>query len=84
MIENLRKDLNNYKGIEVEFIIDEGRSRKRKEKGIIKEVYKRNFIAEINDINVSFSYADLITKAIVINVIWLSFFHCGKRYIKYF
>lgn len=69
MIENLRKDLNNYKGIEVEFIIDEGRSRKRKEKGIIKEVYKRNFIAEINDINVSFSYADLITKAIVINVI---------------
>lgn len=69
MIENLRKDLNNYKGREVEFIIDEGRSRKRKEKGIIKEVYKRNFIAEINDINVSFSYADLITKTIVINMI---------------
>lgn len=69
MIENLRKNLNNYKGMEVEFIIDEGRSRKRKEKGIIKEVYRRNFIAEINDINVSFSYADLITKTIVINMI---------------
>lgn len=69
MIENLRKDLNNYKGKEVEFIIDEGRSRKRKEKGVIKEIYRRNFIVEINDINVSFSYADLITKAIVINKI---------------
>lgn len=69
MIENLRKDLNNYKGREVEFIIDEGRSRKRKEKGIIKEIYRRNFIVEINDINVSFSYADLITKTIVINMI---------------
>lgn len=69
MIENLRKDLNNYKGVEVEFIIDEGRSRKRKEKGIIKELYRRNFIAEINDINVSFSYADLITRTIIINMI---------------
>lgn len=69
MIESLIKDLNNYKGKEVEFIIDEGRSRKRKEKGVIKEIYRRNFIVEINDINVSFSYADLITKAIVINMI---------------
>lgn len=69
MIENLRKDLNNYKGREVEFIIDEGRSRKRKEKGVIKEIYRRNFIVKINDINVSFSYADLITKTIVINMI---------------
>ena len=67
MIENIIKDLNNYKGREVEFIIDEGRSRKRKEKGIIKEIYRRNFIAEINDINVSFSYADVITKTIIIN-----------------
>lgn len=75
MIENLRKDLNNYKGVEVEFIIDEGRSRKRKEKGIIKELYRRNFIAEINDINVSFSYADLITRTIIINMIWL-FLNC--------
>lgn len=69
MIENLRKDLNNYKGVEVEFIIDEGRSRKRKERGKIKEIHRRNFIVEINDINISFSYADLITKTIIINKI---------------
>lgn len=69
MIENIINDLNNYKGEEVEFIIDEGRSRKRIEKGKIKEIHRRNFIAEINDMNVSFSYADLITKTIIINKI---------------
>ena len=69
MIETLRKDLNKYKDVEVEFIIDEGRSRKRKEKGKIKEIYRRNFIVEINGMNVSFSYADLITKTIIINKI---------------
>ena len=40
MIENIKKELLKLKGKEVEIIIDEGRSRKRKEKGIIKDIYK--------------------------------------------
>ncbi len=67
MIQNIIDELKDYKGKTVEFIIDEGRSRKRKEIGVIKEIHRRNFIAQINDINVSFSYADVITKTIIIN-----------------
>jgi uncharacterized protein Veg len=66
MIEKLRNELNNLKNKEVDIIIDEGRSRKRKEKGIIKEIYNRTFIIEINNMNSSFSFADLINKTIVI------------------
>ena len=66
MIENIKKELLKLKGKEVEIIIDEGRSRKRKEKGIIKDIYKRNFIVIINNINNSFSFSDLITKTIII------------------
>lgn len=66
MIENIKKELLKLKGKEVEIIIDEGRSRKRKEKGIIKDIYNRNFIVIINNINNSFSFSDLITKTIII------------------
>lgn len=69
MVETIKSELSKYIGKKVELIIDEGRSRKRKEFGIIKELYNHTFIIKINDINTSFSYSDLITKAIVINLV---------------
>ena len=49
--------------------IDEGRSKKRKEKGKIKSVYDRIFIVEVNGVNMSYSYSDLICKTIVLKTI---------------
>lgn len=69
MIEKIREELIKLKDKELEFIIDEGRSRKRKEKGIIKGVYSRIFIVEINNVNNSFSFSDLINKTVVIKLL---------------
>ncbi len=66
MIENIREELMKLKDKELELIIDEGRSRKRKEKGIIRGVYGRIFIVEINNVNNSFSFSDLINKTVII------------------
>lgn len=54
------------KGKNVTAIIDEGRSRKRIEQGVIKDVYDRIFTIEINGVITSFSYSDLICKTIVL------------------
>lgn len=66
MIQNIKNELYKYKGKEVELIIDEGRSKKRYEKGILKDVYNRTFIIEVNNINTSYTFQDIITKTIII------------------
>ena len=67
MYKNIYKMLNELKGKKILAIIDEGRSRKRKEECIIKEVYRRIFIIENNNKIYSFSYSDLICKTITLN-----------------
>lgn len=66
MIEIIKDELSKYKDKDVEILINEGRSKKRKEIGKIKKLYNRTFIIEINGINNSFSYSDLIAKTIII------------------
>lgn len=67
MIEKIKKELENLKDQRLEFIIDEGRSRKKKENGIITGVYKNHFTIKINEITSSFSYADIMTESIKIS-----------------
>ena len=50
-------------------IIDEGRARKREERGIIRGIYDRVFTIEINNVLTSFSYSDLICKTIIIKTV---------------
>jgi len=66
MINNIKNELKKYKGEKVNLIINEGRSKFRKETGIIKELYDNIFIIEVDKINLSFSYSDIITKTIII------------------
>lgn len=66
MYRNIKESLNKLINKEVIVIIDEGRSRKRKEKAKIKGVYNRVFIIEVNDLLMSFSYSDLICKTITL------------------
>lgn len=66
MIENIKKELFYLKDKPVTAIIDEGRSRKRIEQGIIKGIYNKIFTIEINNMITSFSYSDLICKTIIL------------------
>ena len=66
MIQDIKNELYKYKGKEVKLIIDEGRSKKRYEKGILKDIYNRTFVIEINNINTSYTFQDIITKTIII------------------
>ena len=66
MYKNIQRQLNELKGNELMAIIDEGRSRKRKEKCRINGVYNRIFTIKVNDTLLSFSYSDLICKTITL------------------
>lgn len=66
MIENIKKELFELKDKPITAIIDEGRSRKRIEQGIIKGIYNKIFTIEINNMITSFSYSDLICKTIIL------------------
>lgn len=66
MIENIKRELFELKDKPVTAIIDEGRSRKRIEQGVIKGIYNKIFTIEINNMITSFSYSDLICKTIVL------------------
>ncbi len=50
-------------------VIDEGRSRKRKEKCKIKKIYRRIFTIETENLFYSFSYSDLICKTITLKTL---------------
>lgn len=65
MYKEIKEELRKLKGKEVLAIIDEGRSRKKEEKVIIKDVYDNVFLIEMNGINTSFGYSDVICKTIV-------------------
>lgn len=69
MYNNVRKYLLELKDKDLIAVIDEGRSRKRKEKCKIKGIYNRIFTIECNDFLLSFSYSDLICKTIILKKI---------------
>lgn len=66
MKEEIIKKLLLLKDKPVNIIIDEGRTRKREEKGIIRGVYDSIFTVEINNILTSFTYSDIICKTIIL------------------
>ena len=67
MYKEIKNYLNSLLNKEVIVTIDEGRSRKKRQKAIISAVYNRIFTILINDVLLSFSYSDLICKTITIN-----------------
>ena len=66
MYNVIKKELLNLKDKPLIAIIDEGRSRKRKEKCKIKNVYNRIFTIQIDDKILSFSFSDIICKTIIL------------------
>ena len=74
--EQIINELLKLKDKEVIVIIDEGRARKREEKGFIRGIYDRVFTIEINNLLTSFSYSDLICKTIILKKVWLFYFLC--------
>lgn len=66
MYNNIRKQLLELKDNKLIAIIDEGRSRRIKEKCRIKGIYNRIFTIETESSIKSFSYSDLICKTIVL------------------
>ena len=76
MYKVIRDKLNKLKDRELIAIIDEGRSRKRREKCRIKNIYGRIFTIEIDDKVLSFSYSDLICETIILKLVWLFYFLC--------
>lgn len=66
MYNDIKEKLNKLINKDVLVEIDEGRSRKRKEKAKIKGVYDRIFTIEIGNVLMSFSYSDLICKTITL------------------
>lgn len=66
MNKSIRETLNELKGKNLLAIIDEGRSRKRKEFCTIEGVYNRIFTIRIDNVLMSFSYSDLLCKTIIL------------------
>jgi len=66
MYNLIKKELYDLKDKSLVAIIDEGRSRKRKEKCKIKNIYSRIFTIEVDNKILSFSFSDLICKTIVL------------------
>lgn len=67
--EQIINEILKLKDKEVIAIIDEGRARKREERGIIRGIYDRVFTIEINNVLTSFSYSDLICKTIILKTV---------------
>ena len=66
MYKNIQNQLKKLKDVNLVAIIDEGRSRKTKELCKIKGIYNRIFTIEVKNQIMSFSYADLICKTIIL------------------
>lgn len=66
MYINIKNELNELKNKKILAIIDEGRSRKKRQICKIKGVYNRIFTIEIEGLLQSFSYSDLICKTIIL------------------
>ena len=69
MYNNVRKYLLELKDKDLIAVIDEGRSRKRKEYCMINGIYNRIFTIKTKDSVLSFSYSDFICKTIILNVV---------------
>lgn len=59
--EYIRKNVNK----KVKFILDEGRSRKKLQIGIIKAYYSNIFTILVDEKLLSFSYSDVLIKKII-------------------
>ena len=66
MYKSIREKLEELKNKKLLAIIDEGRSRKKEVICKIKDIYRRIFTIECENILMSFSYSDLICKTITL------------------
>lgn len=65
MINEIKKELKSKEGKEVYVVINEGRSRKNKVKGVLKKLYSNIFLISVDGMDLSFSYSDVLTKKII-------------------
>lgn len=65
MINEIKKELKLKEGKEVYVMINEGRSKKNKVKGLLKKLYSNIFILNVDGMDLSFSYSDVLTKKII-------------------
>lgn len=65
MINEIKKELKLKEGKEVYVVINEGRSKKNKVKGLLKKLYSNIFILNVEGMDLSFSYSDVLTKKII-------------------
>ncbi len=68
MYKVIKEKLLELKDKDLIAIIDEGRSRKRKERCKIKDIYNRIFTIETDSNVLSFSYSDLICETIILKI----------------
>ena len=65
-IEHIKKNINNMKGTKVFAKVNIGRNKYEEFEGIIFGVYPSLFTIKVNNEIKSFSYADLLTKNIIL------------------
>jgi len=67
MINQIRKEMEKYKGKVITIKVDMGRNKREKYKGKVINLYSRTWIFETNDGIKSFTYSDIITKTVKIS-----------------
>ncbi len=65
MIDQIKEELKEKTNKKVKVVVYESRSRKVEYEGILKKLYPHIFILEIDGIDMSFSYSDILTKKII-------------------
>ncbi|SJZ92637.1 Uncharacterized protein Veg [Pilibacter termitis] len=68
-IANIKENMQNKLGSQIEIIAQTGRKRQSKRKGVLSEVYPSVFVVDLDqDENsferVSYSYSDILTKSV--------------------
>lgn len=70
--EKIKYELNNYIGKKIKIKYSLGRNKFEEYEAIVKELYNHIFVVELNENNniffKSFSYSDVITKTIKLNL----------------
>lgn len=67
-IDDIKARLEGKIGQKIELVVDKGRKKTRKRRGILKDTYPAIFIIELNDDveyeTLSFSYTDILTETV--------------------
>ena len=67
--KNIYNMLREFQGEQLLAVIDEGRSKRKKQICKLKKIYRRIFTIESENTFYSFSYSDLICKTITLKIL---------------